>query len=84
MTIDRKDISKVKKIALITNYNISEKLTAAMQVADMISDRVEEIFIPLSYKERIMRSMNHRPTFSYRPPEGLYTEAELVIRKREA
>lgn len=69
----------MKKIALITNYNIFEKLAAAMQVADVISKYAEEIFIPVSYKERIMRSKNHRQTFSYRLPESLYTEAELVI-----
>lgn len=69
----------MKKIALITNYNISEKLSAAMKVADMISDCVEEIFVPINFKERIMRSKNHRKEFSYRPPEGLYAEAEMVI-----
>ena len=69
----------MKKIALITNFNISEKLAAAIQVADMISEYAEEIYIPLIYKERIMRSKNHRSVFSYRPPETLYSDAELVI-----
>ena len=69
----------MKKIALITNYNISEKLAAAMQVVDKISEFADEIFIPINFKERIMRNKSHRTVFSYRPPESLYADAELVI-----
>ena len=69
----------MKKIALVTNFNISEKLSAAMQVADMVSPYVEEIYVSLNYKERIMRSKNHRSSFTYLPADSLYSEAELVI-----
>lgn len=69
----------MKKIALITNYNITEKLSAALTVADRIGDRVEEILIPIIYKERIMRSKSHRPKFSYKNPEEIYSSAEMVI-----
>ena len=69
----------MKSIALITNYNITEKLSAALTVADKIEGRVNEILIPVIYKERIMRNKSHRPKFSYRSPEELYDRAELVI-----
>ncbi len=69
----------MKKIALITNFNIPEKLSAAMQVADRISGKVEEIAIPLTYKDRIMRNKSHRKEFIYKAPEELYSSAELVI-----
>lgn len=68
----------MKRVALITNYNIQEKLTAALKVADRLTGRVSEIMIPVAYKERILRSKNHRPEFHYCPPEKIYREAELV------
>ena len=69
----------MKKIALITNYNISEKLSAAMRVADRIAPRVQTILLPAFYKERVMRSKNHRKEFEYRTPEEIYSMAELVV-----
>ncbi|MBE6667540.1 MAG: NAD(+)/NADH kinase [Ruminococcaceae bacterium] len=69
----------MKTVAIITNYNISEKLAAAMKTADVIIPYVEKILIPVAYKERIMRSMNHKSQFSYRTPEEVYSLPELVI-----
>ncbi len=69
----------MKKVALITNLNIPEKLSAALQVADRISEYVEQIMVPLTYKDRIMRNKSHRRQFVYKSPEELYAEAELVI-----
>ena len=50
----------MKTIALITNYNIQEKLSAAMKVAEFVSAYADKILIPLAFKDRIMRSRNHR------------------------
>lgn len=69
----------MKKIAIITNYNIPEKLVGACDVAQKIVDRVDEIMIPENYKDRIMRSHRHMTKFSYIPTDRIYTEAELVI-----
>ena len=69
----------MKKIALITNYNISEKLAAAMLVADRVLPHVEELLLPVIYKERVMRNKSHRKEFSYCTPEEIYSQAELVI-----
>lgn len=69
----------MKKIGLITNYNIPEKLAAAQAVSDKIGERVEEIMIPVSYKDRIFRNRMHRSQFSYKTPDEIYSSAELVI-----
>ena len=69
----------MKKIAIITNYNIPEKLTAAARVADKIGDRAEVIFIPANYKDRILRNRMHKSVYTYRSLDEIYTEAELVI-----
>ncbi|MBQ8332026.1 MAG: NAD(+)/NADH kinase [Clostridia bacterium] len=69
----------MKKVALITNYNISEKLSAAMRVADRIAPRVESILLPVAYKERVMRSKNHRKEFEYRTPEEIYSLSEVIF-----
>ncbi len=69
----------MKKIAIITNYNIQEKLIGACSVADRIKDRVDEIMIPQNYKDRILRSHKHMTKFAYLPYELIYSEAELII-----
>ena len=69
----------MKKVALVTNYNISEKLSAAMDVVKVISPYVEEIMIPVAYKERVMRNKSHRTKFLYRNPEEIYSQAEMII-----
>lgn len=69
----------MKKVALITNFNISEKLVAGMQVAERLIGRVEEIMIPVTYKDRILRNQSHKKEFGYYTPEEIYTKAELVI-----
>ncbi len=69
----------MKKIALITNFNITEKLEAASRVADVIGNRADKIFVPEIYKERIMRSRLHKSCYTYAPVEEIYSSAELVI-----
>ena len=69
----------MKKVALITNFNISEKLVAGMQVAERLIGRVEEIMIPVTYKDRILRNQSHKKEFGYYTPEEIYTKAELII-----
>ncbi len=69
----------MEKVALITNFNISDKLAAAMTVAERISRHVREILIPQTYKDRIFRNKSHRTVFSYLPPEEIYAQAEMII-----
>ena len=72
-------MSDIKKISIVTNYNIQEKLTAAMTVADKLSQFVEKVYIPVQYKDRIMRAHQHRKFFSYIPIEEVYDSSDLVI-----
>ena len=69
----------MKKIALLTNYNITEKLGSATRVAEVIGDRVDEILVPNNYKDRIFRSRMHKSIYSYKSYDEIYKEAELII-----
>ena len=69
----------MKQVALITNFNIPEKLSAAMRVAERLFGKVEKILIPVTYKERILRSKNHRSEFRYCTQEEIDREAEMMI-----
>ena len=64
-------MSDIKRIAIITNYNIQEKLSAAMKVAEKLCEFVNEIYIPETYRDRIMRARMHRAEFSYKPLDDL-------------
>lgn len=70
---------KIEKLAIITNYNIPEKLSAALAVAEVIKDRASAIYIPENYKERIFRSHNHKSYFTYLSADAIYSESDLVI-----
>ena len=72
-------MSDIKKISIVTNYNIQEKLTAAITVADKLSQFVEKVYIPLQYKDRIMRAHMHRKFFVYIPIEEVYDSSDLVV-----
>ncbi len=69
----------IERIAVVTNYNIPEKLSAAISVANRIEQYAKEIYLPVSYKERIMRSHNHKQIFTYITPDEIYERADLVI-----
>jgi NAD+ kinase len=67
------------KIALITNYNISEKSAAAMKVAEYLKKYDCRIVVPLNYRERIERMHRHRPGLVYDTPANIYATADLII-----
>ena len=69
----------MKNIALITNYNITDKMSVAMSVADKIGDRAEKLLIPENYKERIFRNRMHKSNFAYMPADEIYAKADLAI-----
>jgi len=51
----------MKTVAIITNYNISEKLAAAMKTADVIIPYVEKILIPVAYNEENLWEIANSP-----------------------
>lgn len=69
----------IKKVAIIANCNIPEKLSAAVAVAKKVEGYVDEIYVLAAYRERMMRSRNHMQKFTYLTPEELYERADLVI-----
>ena len=54
---------KIEKIAIVTNYNIPDKLAAATAVAERLSLNVKELYVPDIYKDRIFRGHNHKSFF---------------------
>ena len=70
---------KIEKIAVVTNYNISEKLAAAILVSEKLSEYIGEIYVPEGYKDRIFRSHNHKKYFTYMSVDDIYVKSDLVI-----
>lgn len=72
-------MNDVKKISIVTNFNIQEKLVAAAEVADKLSAYVDKLYIPSTYKDRIMRAHQHKPQYTYLPVEEIYKDSDLII-----
>ncbi len=69
----------MKKIALISNFNIKEKAEAAFSVADKIAPYCSEIYILSAYKNKIFRMYKHRKEFVYKDPDEIYKDADMAI-----
>ena len=70
---------KIEKIAIVTNYNISDKLFAAAEVAQRLADKVKTLYVPDVYKERIFRGHNHKSFFTYASYDEIYSSSDLII-----
>ncbi len=70
---------ELKKIALITNFNIYEKAGAAMQVALRLSEFPCEIMAAMFNRDKILRMNRGRMSFTFLPMDELYAQADLVI-----
>ncbi len=69
----------MKKIALITNFNIAEKANAAMSVANRLMQEDCKILIAAFHKERLIKTHRHREEFHYLPLDAVYAEADILI-----
>ena len=49
----------MKKVAIITNYNITDKMSAACAVAEKVRQYAEKILIPVNYTTYIISSTKH-------------------------
>lgn len=67
------------KIALITNFNITEKANAAMQVAKRLFREDCELLVAAFNREKLQRM--HKPIgeFRFLPMESVYAEADILI-----
>ena len=69
----------MKKIAIITNFNIYEKAQAALKVAEALADLNAEVLLCATNKDRVFRMHRNRREYTYLPLEQLYAAAECVI-----
>ncbi len=67
------------KIALITNFNIPEKASAASRVAERLLEEDCRILIASYNREKLERLHKHREEFCYLPLDTLYSEADILI-----
>ena len=66
-------------IALITNYNIHEKASAAITVAEHLIKHDVRLLVPDNYKERIERMHMQKPYLNYEPMQTVYEQADMII-----
>ena len=69
----------ILNIALITNYNISEKAAAAMAVAERLMKHSVKILIPSNYRERIERMHRQRAYMNFESLQNVYNAADMII-----
>lgn len=67
------------KIGLITNFNISEKANAAVQVADRLLQQDCRVLIAAFNRDKLTRMCKSRNEFSYVPMESVYAESDILI-----
>ncbi len=69
----------MKKIAIITNFNIYEKANAALKVTNYLLKFGCKILVSQYSKEKVLAMKNYRGNVYFLPIEKLYDEADLVI-----
>ena len=69
----------MKKVTLMANFNIREKASAALTVAEKLISFGAEIIISEIYKDRIFRMHAHRAEFTYKSPDELYRGVDMVV-----
>lgn len=69
----------MKKIAIVTNFNIFEKVNAAMRVVAKLSKFDCRIWIASFNKERILRAKRDDRAVEYVSADKIYTESDLII-----
>ena len=69
----------MKKIAIVTNFNIFDKANAALKVTNYLLKFGCKILVSQYSKERVLAMKNYRGNIYFLPIEKLYDEADLVI-----
>lgn len=69
----------MKKIALITNFNIYDKANAAMTVAEELIKYGAEVLIASVNKDRIFRMHKNRSEYHYLSLEEVYAACDAVV-----
>lgn len=69
----------MKKIAIVTNFNIYDKANAALKVTNYLLKFGCKILVSQYSKEKVLAMKNYRGNIYFLPIEKLYDEADLVI-----
>lgn len=69
----------IKKIGLITNYNIYDKAGAAMQTAQRLQELGAEVIVPSINRDKVLRMNRGRVHFTFMPMEELYATVDILI-----
>lgn len=69
----------MKKIAIVTNFNIFDKANAALKVANYLLTFGCKILVSQYSKDRVLVNKNYNGNIYFLPIEKLYDEADLVI-----
>ena len=69
----------MKNIAIVTNFNISEKANAALKVANYLLNFNCKILVSQYSKDRVLAMKKYKGNIYFLPIEKLYDEADLVI-----
>lgn len=69
----------MKKIAIVTNFNISEKANAALRVTNYLLKFGCKILVSQYSKEKVLAMKSYKGNIYFLPIEKLYDEADLVI-----
>ena len=72
-------MADIKRIALITNFNIYEKAGAAMQVAQRLSAYPCEVMVASFNRDKVLRMNRGRMSFTFLPMDELYANADLLV-----
>lgn len=72
-------MEQIKRVAVITNYNITEKAQAALTVADRFIRFGCEILIFASARERISRMRRMRQEFRFLAADEVYSSADILV-----
>lgn len=70
---------EIKKVALITNFNINDKANAAVTVAERFIKFGCEILINGAAKEKLCRTRRSRKEYIYMPLDEIYNTADLLV-----
>lgn len=70
---------KIKKVAVITNYNIYDKAVVAMNVAKKLSELGCEVVASVFNKEKIIRMNRSAVRFTFLPIDSIYSYVDAAV-----
>lgn len=72
-------MDKIKSVALITNFNIPDKINAAITVAGRFSDAGYEVLFCNQAREKLAHRIKLKNGFTFLPLERMYERADAYV-----